>query len=233
MKILSLLRRAAVVAAIAIAVLPGVASAADQQARRDINQVPTLLGLSTAPGSGEIRNIRATTDGFLLVVTTGAAASASAVTATQGPAAATAGAWPVKVTDGTDTADVTAASALKVDASASTQPVSDGGGSLTVDGSVTSVADSFAAPTTSTGSCPSGSAQLIWAANAAAKGSLFRNEGTSPVRVGGSGVTSTVGFMVDSETTISTDGEASAFRGSLYCTSTTGVAQAFSTYQGQ
>lgn len=44
--------------------------------------------------------------------------------ADQGVAAATAGAWPMKVTDGTDTADVTAASALKVDNSAVTQPIS-------------------------------------------------------------------------------------------------------------
>jgi hypothetical protein len=42
-----------------------------------------------------------------------------------------------RITDGTDTADVTAASALKVDGSAVTQPVSDAGGSLTVDGPLT------------------------------------------------------------------------------------------------
>lgn len=42
----------------------------------------------------------------------------------------------VQISDGGNTADVTASSALKVDGSAVTQPVSDGGGSLTVDGSV-------------------------------------------------------------------------------------------------
>lgn len=42
----------------------------------------------------------------------------------QGAAAAASGAWPTKVTDGTDTADVTAAGAVKVDGSAVTQPVS-------------------------------------------------------------------------------------------------------------
>lgn len=76
------------------------------------------------------------------------------VTAEQGTAAAVAGAWPVKLTDGTDTALVTAAGELNVLASA--QPgvdigdvtvnnaggvaavnVQDGGNSLTVDGTVT------------------------------------------------------------------------------------------------
>ncbi len=46
------------------------------------------------------------------------------VTANQGTAAAVAGGWPVKITDGVDTALVTAAGALVVDGSASTQPVS-------------------------------------------------------------------------------------------------------------
>ena len=48
----------------------------------------------------------------------------STVTANQGTPAATASAWPIKLTDGTDTADITAASALKVDGSAVTQPIS-------------------------------------------------------------------------------------------------------------
>lgn len=64
--------------------------------------------------------------------------SSDVVTAAQGTASAISEAWPTKLTDGTDTADVTAAGALKVDGSAVTQPVSDGGGSLTVDGTVTS-----------------------------------------------------------------------------------------------
>lgn len=46
------------------------------------------------------------------------------VTANQGTPAAIANAWPIKLTDGTDTADITAASALKVDGSAVTQPIS-------------------------------------------------------------------------------------------------------------
>lgn len=79
--------------------------------------------------------------------------SIGAVTATQGTAAAASGAWPVKVTDGTDIALVTAAGEVNVLATA--QPgvdigdvtvnnasgaaavnVQDGGNSLTVDGSV-------------------------------------------------------------------------------------------------
>jgi hypothetical protein len=43
---------------------------------------------------------------------------------TQGAAAALAGAWPAKITDGTNAASVTASSALKVDGSAVTQPIS-------------------------------------------------------------------------------------------------------------
>lgn len=46
------------------------------------------------------------------------------VTANQGSPNTIANGWPVKLTDGTDTADITAASALKVDGSAVTQPVS-------------------------------------------------------------------------------------------------------------
>lgn len=46
------------------------------------------------------------------------------VTSNQGTANTTTNAWPIKLTDGTDTADITAASALKVDGSAVTQPIS-------------------------------------------------------------------------------------------------------------
>lgn len=86
------------------------------------------------------------------------------VTANQGTAAATASAWPIKLTDGTDTAAIlpgstvplagdaalvvslspnlavgTLANPFRVDPTGTTtQPVSDAGGSLTVDGTVTS-----------------------------------------------------------------------------------------------
>lgn len=46
------------------------------------------------------------------------------VTANQGTANTIANAWPTKITDGTNTAAVTAASAVKVDGSAVTQPIS-------------------------------------------------------------------------------------------------------------
>ena len=52
------------------------------------------------------------------------ASSLGTVTADQGMAGAVAGAWPVKITDGVDTALVSAAGALVVDGSAVTQPVS-------------------------------------------------------------------------------------------------------------
>lgn len=45
-------------------------------------------------------------------------------TAVQGTAAATAGAWPTKLTDGTTVAGVTVGNALKTDGSATTQPIS-------------------------------------------------------------------------------------------------------------
>jgi hypothetical protein len=50
--------------------------------------------------------------------------SSDVVTAAQGTANSVANAWPLKITDGTNTASVTASSALKVDASATTQPIS-------------------------------------------------------------------------------------------------------------
>ena len=65
-------------------------------------------------------------------------------TVTQGPPGTTANAWPVKVTDGTDTALVTAGGLLQVDGSGVTQPVSGtltcnaGGGTFAVSGTVTS-----------------------------------------------------------------------------------------------
>jgi len=50
--------------------------------------------------------------------------ASSTVTANQGTAAAVAGAWPILLTNGTNTAAVSAADALKVDGSAVTQPIS-------------------------------------------------------------------------------------------------------------
>jgi hypothetical protein len=54
----------------------------------------------------------------------GTVTATGTVTGNQGTANTIANAWPVKVTDGTNTGAVTAGGALKVDASATTQPVS-------------------------------------------------------------------------------------------------------------
>ena len=126
-------KAATVLAVMAQAAVASPAMAADEKARRDVNQVPSTLAITSATPT-ELRNLRATNEGYLLTVSTGSGAPVSGtVTANQGSAAAASGAWPTKLTDGTDTADVTAASALKVDGSAVTQPVSDAGGTLTVD----------------------------------------------------------------------------------------------------
>lgn len=101
----------------------------------------------------------------------GSAAGGGTTTANQGAAGTTANAWPVKVTDGTDTALVSTAGALVVDGSAVTQPVSgtvtanagtgpfpvsDNAGSLTVDAPLATpvgvrLSDGAAALTTSGG----------------------------------------------------------------------------------
>lgn len=70
-----------------------------------------------------IQNVHDTTNSALRVNVV-AGSGGGGTTANQGTPAVTADAWPIKVTDGTDTADVTAANALKVDGSAVTQPVS-------------------------------------------------------------------------------------------------------------
>lgn len=87
---------------------------------------------------GEVGGVRMTADRAIHVAQQGE------VTVAQGAVAANAGgSWWVKLSDGTEGAEVTAANALKVDGSAVTQPVSgavtvsDGSGDLTVDGTVT------------------------------------------------------------------------------------------------
>lgn len=145
------------------------------------------------------------------------------VTSAQGAAAAASGAWPTKLTDGTDTADVTAASALKVDGSAVTQPVS---------GTLTTTPGAWSTPVVSTGACGAAATSAL-GANASAKTSVFCNEGTDAVRIGPAGVTATVGLKVLGSSCVTLDGPVSAFQGALYCIRTTGSDQAFSTMQGQ
>jgi hypothetical protein len=113
---------------------------------------PTVAQVGGSDGTN-LRALRTAADGTLRVDPTGVTTQPvsgtvtvnGTVTSNQGTAAALAGAWPVKVTDGTNTmptmdvaaragfqkitdgtntASVTAASALKVDGSAVTQPVS-------------------------------------------------------------------------------------------------------------
>lgn len=71
-------------------------------------------------GISDANDNKATVVGGALSVTS----SGGSTSSNQGTPNTTANAWPVKVTDGTNTATVSAASALKVDGSAVTQPVS-------------------------------------------------------------------------------------------------------------
>lgn len=77
------------------------------------------------PNSVAKAKVNASTGGALQVYcvggTCGGSSDGGAVS--QGAPAGVGNAWPIKVTDGIDTADVSSASALKVDGSAVTQPV--------------------------------------------------------------------------------------------------------------
>jgi len=205
--------RYAVTAAImALLALAPAAKAADEKARRDVNYVPSTLAVTSGTPT-ELRNLKATNEGYLLTVSTGSGAPISGtVTANQGTAAATSGAWPTKVTDGTDVAEVTASNALRV--------------------SLQDTNNTWATPAVSTGACGS-SATLALPANISAKTSLFCNDGTDAVRVGPAGVTATVGLKVLGSSCVTLDGPLSAFVGAFYCIRTTGSDQAFSTMQGQ
>jgi len=97
-------------------------NAADERAKKDANGFPAEIAITT--GTKEIRGIKANDAGILLFEQSGTGSVSGTVTANQGTAAAASGAWPTKLTDGTDTADVTAANAVKTDGSASTQPIS-------------------------------------------------------------------------------------------------------------
>lgn len=245
----------------------GPAKAADERANKDLSGTPVEIFITT--GTKEIRRGKVNDAGILLIESTGTGSVSGTVTANQGTAAAASSAWPTKLTDGTDTADVTGANALKTDPSASTSPVrtdqlptsltaggnlkvsveqspstvpvfaapgalfpvSDNGGSLTVDGSLTVVPGSWTTPVTSTGACGV-AATLAIAAQASAKTAMFCNEGADAVRVGPAGVTATVGTLVLGSSCVGLDGPSSSFQGSLFCIRTTGSDQAFNTFQG-
>lgn len=96
---------------------------------QDVNLVQ-LKGIAVSSGSGTTdaatQRVVLPTDQTAIPVTDngGSITVDGTVTSNQGTANSIANAWPIKITDGTDTADVTAASALKVDGSAVIQPIS-------------------------------------------------------------------------------------------------------------
>jgi hypothetical protein len=69
-------------------------------------------------------NLDTVTPGNTIPIPVSLSSALSVVTADQGDPNTSANAWPIKITDGTDDALVSAAGALKVDGSAVTQPVS-------------------------------------------------------------------------------------------------------------
>lgn len=107
-------------------VISGTVTAAGTQ---DTNLIQIKgVSVSTASGttdSGTQRVVLPTDQTAIPVTDNGGSITVDGtVTANQGTANTIANAWPIKLTDGTDTADITATSALKVDGSAVTQPVS-------------------------------------------------------------------------------------------------------------
>ncbi len=117
-------------------ILPLWAHAANERAKRDINGLPALLGVSDT--TGELRRVKVSEDGFVLIVTTKAAAS---TLVDQGAAGATE--WIVRTTSDTSSVAVSQLGAwtvtvnqpVSVDDNSGSLTVDDGGASLTVDAS--------------------------------------------------------------------------------------------------
>lgn len=113
---------------------PAAGALSDNFANPTTTQVGSFLLLwdgatwDRAPGNatdGQLVNLGSNND----VTVTGSVTVSGTATVTQGTAAATAGRWPVQLTDGTDLSLVSASGALLVDGSATTQPIS---GTVTV-----------------------------------------------------------------------------------------------------
>lgn len=93
------------------------AGASDERAKRDVNQVPGMLGVTDA-AAPELRQVHTTAEGYLLATSTGP----GYVRADQGNAGASA--WPMYLLQGGNSGVITADGALRIDGSRSTQPVS-------------------------------------------------------------------------------------------------------------
>jgi len=76
------------------------------------------------PAGTAAAGVTATAGGSLQVECTAGCGGGGPITADQGAPNTTANAWPIRVTDGTDSANVTAAGRLEVDGSGVVQPVS-------------------------------------------------------------------------------------------------------------
>lgn len=131
----------------------------------------------TAAGEADVINSAPAGTEYGLVVrpiVSGTQAVSGTVTGNQGTAAGIGSAWPVKITDGTDTADVTAAGRLQVDGSGVTQPVS---GTVTANAGTGTFVVQPVVPATSvvTEVNASPGSTLLLAANATRKSFLVYN----------------------------------------------------------
>lgn len=144
------------------------------------------------------RPILTTTSGAVIVDV-----SDTVFTADQGNPNTVANAWPIKITDGTDTAEVTAANALKVDGSAVTQPVS----ATNLDiRDLTSVSDSVSAVQSGTWNITNITGTVSLPTGAATEATLATQStfdhgsksgiGTSPVQITASSITAKKGVTV-------------------------------------
>jgi hypothetical protein len=111
-----------------VTIIPNAKRIAGEPQPVTVAQLPALLGQGSRSGS-----LSVVLAGDQTVVPVSLEMANSAVTSNQGNPAVLNNAWPTKLTDGTHIALVTPGNALRVDGSLVVQPVSDNGGSLSVD----------------------------------------------------------------------------------------------------
>lgn len=216
--------------------IPGVAQAADERARVDLNGHPSLLGVSDT--TGELRRIKVNNVGIPLVASSGtfstSGSTVSVVNAdgtfisiddggntitVDGTVAATqSGTWVLGANSGVDIGDTTNNNA----GGASAVNIQDGGNSITIDGTV-STDDSGNDTIFLSTHAVSGSAVEVMAADADRESSIICNEGPEIARVGDSAnLTASVGQRILVDECYSPDGSSKPFRGAYSAISTTG-----------
>ncbi len=110
---------------------------------------------------------------------------------------------------------------ISIDDGGSTISIDDGGGIITVDGTITQDLTGNDTPTVSSAAV-SGSAVQILFSNSTREGSNICNEGSAPVRLGPSTVTTAIGQRIQPDECFSPD-SAKPFKGDLYAISTSGT----------